>query len=330
MQTHRFFCARRLVLATCALACATASLPTEAADDVPTWPAKPIRIIVPFAAGGSVDLLARAIGQKLTERWRQQVVVDNRAGGGTIVGTEAAIRAPADGYTLLLTVSSLSANTSIYDKLPYDSFKDLQPITLLAKPAIVVYANPAFPAADVGELVRRAKVAPGGLDFGTGGVGIMSHLAAEQFAANAGAPMTHIIYKGGTPALNDAIAGHIPLFFGTVSLGMSAWRAGKVKALGVMSERRQPTMPDVPTFREQGFDIVATDWYGLYAPAGVPRSIVDKLNAEIRQIMRGQDLGEQLRSLDLVTSTPEQMGELARSESVRWGALIRKLGIKAS
>jgi tripartite-type tricarboxylate transporter receptor subunit TctC len=295
----------------------------------PGYPTKPIRIIVPFAPGGSVDLLARAVGQKLAERLGQSVIVDNRGGAGTVLGTELAAKAAPDGYTLLMAVSNLATNPSLHAKLPYDAAKDLVPISLLARTPVVIYANPAFGPKDTKELIDYVKKNPGTVNFGSGGAGTTSHLTAELLKDKTGISMEHVNYKGGALAVSDAMAGHIPISFHTIGQALSSYKARKLRALGVSSEKRDPSIPDVPTFREQGIDIVTFEWYGLLAPTGTPQAIVDKLNAELKQIVLLPETGERLPSVELVSSTPKEFGDLIRSETSRWAALIRKIGIRA-
>lgn len=317
---------RKILILAASSACFGSVAFAQSAKD---YPSKPIRIIVPFAAGGSVDLLARTIGKKLSDRLGQPIVVENRPGGGTLIGTDTVAKSPSDGYTLLLAVSTHTSNPALYEKLPYDSVKDFQAVSILARPSIVLYANPDFPVKNLKELIAYAGKMPDGVNYGSGGVGIMSHLAAEQFRELTGLAMTHIVYKGGTPALNDTMAGHIPLFFGTVTQGLSAYQAKRVVALGVMAEHRQAAMPDVPTFREQGIDMVAADWYGMIAPSGTPVDVIQKLNAELRQIMNLPDVKDLLSTLGITSSTPKEMDEMLKLETARWGDLIKKLGIKA-
>jgi tripartite-type tricarboxylate transporter receptor subunit TctC len=237
------------------------------------------------------------------------------------------VRSPADGYTLLMAVSNLATVPALQSKLPYNAQKDLVPISLLARTPVVIYANPKFGPKNVKELVAYAKAHPNAVNFGSGGTGTTSHLTGELLKDQTGVQMSHVSYKGGTQAMNDAIAGHIPISFHTVGQALQQYKAGQLGALGVSSEQRNPQIPDVPTFREQGFDIVTSEWYGLLAPAGTPQPIIDKLNATLKQIMVMPGLGAPLPSLDLTSSTPKEFGELIDSETERWGKLIRKLGI---
>jgi tripartite-type tricarboxylate transporter receptor subunit TctC len=292
------------------------------------YPDKPIKIIVPFAPGGSVDVVARVIGQKMQERWGQPVIIESRPGASTLIGTTAAAKSPADGYTLIVSVSNHTTNPAMRAKMPYDTLKDFAPISLVARTPIVLYANPDVPAQNLKELVALAKSKPNTLNFGSAGTGSMTHLTAEMFKINAGFEMTHVVYRGGTPALTDVIAGHIPMTFATVGQALPQYKAKQVKALGISSAKRYPSVPEIPTFAEQGFDLVATEWYGLLAPAGTPPDVVAKLNAEVRRIVALPGLGDRLAAIELISSTPEELDKFIRSEMDRWAPLIRKLAIK--
>jgi tripartite-type tricarboxylate transporter receptor subunit TctC len=293
------------------------------------YPEKPIKIIVPFAPGGSVDAVARVVGQKLTEKWGQPVIVESRPGASTLIGTLAAAKSPPDGYTLIVSVSSHTTNPALQKTMPYDTLKDFQPISLLARTPIVVYANPAFPANNLKELIALAKKSPGSISFGSAGAGSMTHLTAELLKINAGIDMQHVVYKGGTPALTDTVAGHIPMTFATVGQALAQYKAKQVKPLGISSEKRYPSVPEIPTFKEQGIDLVATEWYGLLAPAGTPPAIVAKLNAEIRHIIAQPGLGDRLSAIELVSSTPEELDSFIRSEINKWTPMIHKLGLQS-
>lgn len=292
------------------------------------YPEKPIKIIVPFAPGGSVYILARVVGQKMQEHWGQPVIVESRPGASTLIGTTAVAKSPPDGYTLIISVSNHTTNPALHDKMPYDTLKDFQPISLMARAPIVAYANPAFPANNLKELVALAKSKPGTISFGSAGTGSMTHLTAELMKLNTGIDIQHVVYRGGTPALTDTIAGHIPMTFATVGQALQQYKAKQVKPLGISSAKRYPSVPEIPTFKEQGIDIVATEWYGLLAPAGTPSAIVAKLNAEIRRIVALPGQGDSLAAIELVSSTPEELDHFIRSEINKWTPLIHKLGIK--
>ena len=291
------------------------------------YPEKPIRIIVPFAPGGSTDILARVIGQKLTEQWGQPVIVETRPGAATMIGTGAAAKADPDGYTLIIVVSNHATNPALHATMPYDALKDFEPISLLGRAPIVPYVNPAFAPTNVKELVALAKAKPNTISFGSAGIASMTHLTAEMLKIQTGIEMTHVVYRGGTPALNDVVAGQIPMTFATVTQALPQYQSGLVRALGVTAAQRHASILNVPTFREQGFDLLVTEWYGLLAPAGTPKPIVAKLNAEMRRIL-ALPLGERLAAIELLTSSPEELSNFIRSEIDRWGPVIKKLGLK--
>ena len=292
------------------------------------YPDKPIKIIVPFAPGGSTDILARVIGQKMTENWGQTVVVETRPGAATVIGTQAAAKADPDGYTLIIVVSNHTTNPALNPSMPYDALKDFEPVSLLGRAPIVPYVNPSFPPKDVKELVALAKAKPGTINFGSAGLASMTHLTAEQFKIQTGTEMTHLVYRGGTPALNDVLAGQVPMTWATVTQALPQYQAGLVRALGVTSDKRHAALPEVPTFREQGFDLLGMEWYGLLAPAGTPKPIIAKLNAEMKRIL-ALPLGERVAAIDLVGSSPEELSSFLRSEIDRWTPVIKKLGLKA-
>ena len=311
-----------------AVAAATlAATPSSAQSAADKYPERPIKIIVPFAPGGSTDILARVIGQKMLENWGQQVIVETRPGAATVIGTSAAAQAAADGYTVLITVSNLATNPALQPSLPYDAINDFEPVSLLCHAPLVPYVHPKFPPKTIKELIAFGKTNP--VPFGSAGVASMTHLAAETLKDQHGIGlMQHVVYKGGTPALNDVLAGQIPMTFGTVTQALPQYQAKLVRALGVSAEKRHHAIPDVPTFREQGFDIVVTEWYGLLAPAGTPKPIVAKLNAEMRRIL-ALPLGERVAAIDLAPSTPDELRSFVQREIERWGPVIKKLGLTA-
>ena len=286
------------------------------------YPEKPIKIIVPFAPGGSTDILARVLGQKMTENWGQPVIIETRPGAATMIGTQAAAKAEPDGYTLIIVVSNHTTNPALNATMPYDAVKDFEPISLLGRAPMVPYVNPSFAPTNA-----LAKAKPGTINFGSAGPASMTHLTAEQFKILAGIEMTHVNYRGGTPALNDVLSGQIPMTWATVTQALPQYQAGLVRALGVTGTQRHGSIPNVPTFREQGFDLVALEWYGLLAPAGTPKPIVAKLNAEMRRIL-ALPLGERLAAIELIASPPEELGGFIRSEIDRWTPVIKKLGLK--
>ena len=310
-----------------ALACLLAA-PAQAQSAADKYPERQIRIIVPYPPGGSVDVLGRLLAQRMQEHWGQSVIVENRPGAGTMIGTAAAAKADPDGYTLIIAVSGHTTNPALYASMQYDGIKDFAPISLLARTPVVLYAHPSLPAKDAKELVALGKAKTHTLNFGSAGVGSMTHLTGELIKAQAGIDMLHIVYRGGTPAMNDLLAGHLPLQFATVAQALPQYKAGQLRALGISSAERYPSVPEIPTFKEQGIDVVTTEWYGLLAPAGTPRPIIEKLNAEMKRITALPGMGDRLSAIELTHSTPEELGTFIKAETERWGGVIKKLGLK--
>lgn len=295
-----------------------------------SYPAKPIRMIVPFAAGGGLEITTRLIGQKLTEKWGQNIVVDTRPGAATIVGTEIASKAPADGYTLLMITTTFAINPSIYKKLPYDPARDFIPVTQLnAQPNIIVI-NPSSSVNSVNDLIALAKSRPGALTFATPGAGSAPHLSAEMFKRMAGVDMIHVPYKGIPPAVTDVIGGRVTMLFTTTISAAPHLNSGKLRALALTSAKRLPSMPNVPTVGETIAGYQAEAFQGVIAPAGVPRAIVDKLGAEISAIVRSRDIVERF-TLDgavAVGSSPGEFSAFLKSETLKWNKVITEAGIK--
>lgn len=321
--------ARRLIVTALGTAGSLAMPMACAQSAVDNYPTKPIKIIVPIAAGGSVDAIARVLAERMHAHWGQPVLVESKPGASTQIGTAALASAP-DGYTVMIAVSNHTTNPVLRKSLPYDTLKDFQPVGLIARTPIVAYANPKFEPNTLQELVEYAKTHPGPINFGSAGAGSMTHLTAEMFKIASKIDMQHVVYKGGTPALMDVIAGHIPMTFATVGQALENYRAGQVKPLGISSAQRYASVPDVPTFKEQGFDVVATEWFGMLAPAGTPRPIVDKLNEEIRRIIALPGLGDRLTAIELVSSTPEALGEFIQSEMDKLSPLVHQIGLAGS
>jgi tripartite-type tricarboxylate transporter receptor subunit TctC len=310
------------LLAACAL---IAPAHGQSADK---YPERQIRIIVPYPPGGSVDVLGRLVAQRMQENWGQSVIVENRPGAGTMIGTAAAAKSDPDGYTLIIVVSGHTTNPALYASMQYDGIKDFQPISLLARTPVVLYAHPSLPAKDAKELVALGKAKTHRLNFGSAGVGSMTHLTGELIKSQTGTEMLHIVYRGGTPAMNDLLAGHLPLQFATVAQALPQYKAGQLRALGISSAERYASVPEIPTFKEQGIDVVTTEWYGLLAPAGTPRPIIDKLNAEMKRIVALPSMGDRLAAIELTSSTPEELGAFIKAETERWAAVIKRLGLK--
>ena len=298
-----------------------------------TWPAKPVRLIVPYPPGGSADILARAIGQKLAEGMGQQVVVDNRPGAGTAIGAEATAKAPPDGYTIMLgTVSSHAINPALNPTLKYDPVKDFAPVSLVASIPFALVVHPSLPVNTVKELVALAKAKPAALNFSSAGNGTSNHLAGELFKSMTGTYMVHIPYKGSAPALNDLIAGQVQLMFDLVLTTAPHVRSGAVRAIAVTGRERSSALPGVPTVAESGvpgYEVSA--WFGFFAPAGTPAAIVTALNAETVKAMRLPDLRDRLASqgADAVTDTPEQFAAYVKEELGKWTRVVKASGMKA-
>lgn len=299
--------------------------------DAQPYPAKSVRLIVPFAAGGSTDIIGRTVGQKLTELWGQTVIVDNRPGGSTVIGTDIVAKSPPDGYTLLVTPAPFTIVPSLIAKLPYDPGRDFEPIMLINTTPLVVVLNPGVPAKSVPELIALAKARPGALNFGSSGSGGSNHLAGELFNAMTGVKMVHIPYKGNAPALTDLLGGHVDLVYNGLTSALPFIKSGKLRALAVTSLNRAGALPDLPTLNEsglKGFQAVA--WNGLTAPARTPKDIVGKINADVVKILKSPELVERLKAegSDPVGSTPGEYAAFLRDEIVKWSKVIKFAKVK--
>ncbi len=297
------------------------------------WPSKPLRILVPFPAGGATDVFARLVAPHLSERIGQPVIVENRLGANGTIGTESVARAPADGYTLLMgTIATHSIQQTLLANLAYDPVKDFIPIVQVASQAYVVVVHPAFAANSLAELTAMAKQNPGKLTYAAGATGTAGHLFAELYRARAGIEIVAVQYKGSTPAMNDVLGGHVPFIFDVILTTMPHIRSGKLRPLGVTSAQRSPLLPDVPTVAEQGFPgYDAVGWNGLYAPARTPQAVVEQLNREVNAVLAQPELRDRVASLgaSVVGGTPEQFAEFMRREAAKWGKLIRDHKISA-
>ena len=298
------------------------------------YPAKPVRFIVPLAAGGSVDIAARALAQELSGTLGQQVVVDNRAGGGGNIGAELAARAAPDGYTMVMGSSSnFGVNPSLYRNLPYDAVRDFEPVSMVSFAPNTLVVHPAVPARSVKELVALAKAKPGTLNFGSSGTGGSPHLAGELFKMVTGADVQHIPYKGMGLALADVIAGHIQMSFGTVLALLPHVKTGKVRSLAVTVRKRVPALPEVPTMAEAGYPgIETTAWNGVLFPAKTPPAIVKRMNADIVLVLNRPDVKERFvaQGADASSSTPAEFGQFIRSEIDKWRKVVQAAGLKAN
>jgi tripartite-type tricarboxylate transporter receptor subunit TctC len=295
------------------------------------YPSKPIRIIVPTSPGGIIDIVARMVGQKLTEVTGQIVVIENRAGASNNIGTEYVARAPADGYTLLAATLPLVVNPGLFEKLPFNVERDFAPVSLVVSAPYVLVAHPSLPAKSVKELVALAKAKPGALSYSTGGSGTNLHIAAELFALQAGIKLLHIPYKGGGPALGSVIAGEAALSFPSLGAVLPQVNAGRLRAIGITSTQRSPLLPQVPTIAEAGYpDYAFNSWVGLLAPAGTPANIVAALNTQIVKAMRNPAVIERLAAdgNEVVAGSPEQFAALIKTELVRWAKVVKASGMK--
>jgi tripartite-type tricarboxylate transporter receptor subunit TctC len=296
------------------------------------WPAKPVRIVVPFSAGGTSDVLARLIAEKLQGALGQTVIVENKAGAGGVIGADAVAKSAPDGYTLLLgTISSHAINPVLQAKMPYDAAKDFAPIDLLGSISNVLLVGADQPYKTVADIIAASKAKPGSIAFASAGQGSSQHMSGETFKLLAGAALTHVPYKGSAPAIQDVIGGQIPMSFETVTVAAPHVKAGKVRALAVTSAKRSAALPDVPTLQEAGvagFDV--SSWQALYAPAGTPPAIVSRLNAEIEKIIATPEVKAKMEGLGLEHSpnTPEQFAAFGQRELAKWAKIVKEGNVK--
>jgi tripartite-type tricarboxylate transporter receptor subunit TctC len=296
-----------------------------------SYPNKPIRFVVPYPPGGFTDILARIVGQKLTESWAQPVLIENRGGGGSTIGTDIVAKAPSDGYTILMVAPDLAINPSLYPKLPYDTVKDFAPVTLVAWGPMALVVHPSLSAHSVNELIALAKSEPHPLNYASGGNGTGGHLAMELFKTMAGVNMVHVPYKGIGPASNDLLGGQVSLMFLQMAVARPLILAGKLRALAVAGGQRSQAMPELPTVAEAGlpgFDV--NPWFGIITRADTPKDIVAKLSTEIGNIMRLPEVKERLSSQggEPVTDTPEEFTAFVKSEIVKWSKVVKESGAR--
>ena len=295
------------------------------------YPAKPVRIVVPFAPGGGTDVIARHLAAGMSESLKRQFLVDNRAGANAIVGTEVVARAPADGYTLLFVSSPHSVNPSMYAKLPYDTLRDFAPVGMVASSPYFLVTHPSLPVRNVKELIALAKKQPDQILYGSGGSGSSAHLSAELFNQMAGVKLREVPFKGAGPALIGTLTGEIALVFGNALTVKPHIESGRLRALGIASARRSRSFPDLPTIAEAGVPGYRSDAVlGMLAPARTPRPVIDLLNAESHKVMRLPASVDAMHrmAVDITLSTPEEFGKLIESEMQRWGKVIRALNLK--
>jgi tripartite-type tricarboxylate transporter receptor subunit TctC len=316
------------ILASALLSCVIGS-----AAFAQNYPAKQVRVIVGLTAGGTTDLVARILAQKLGEAWGQNVIVDNRPGASGMIGADLVAKAAADGYTLLVTPqTSIAVAPALYGKAPYDAVRDFAPITLAGSTPLLMIVHPSFPPKTFAEFVSLAKRSNERITFGSGGIGSSPHMAGELLSARLGIHMNHIPYKGEGPAIADTIGGQIPVIFANLPVGLPHVKAGKLRALANTAAKRSPLAPEIPTVAESGFrDYAIATWYGMFGPANMPADLVNRIQRDVSRIVNQADNRERLTGLgvDIVAGTPEELGAYLRAEIARYTKVIRETGIKA-
>lgn len=313
-----------------ALAVAMLTLPVaHAQNKAEDFPNKAVRVILPFAPGGATDAIARTVAQKLSEKWGQPVIVDNRAGANGNIGAAQAARSPADGYSILMATSSHAINASLYKKLDYSLSKDFAALSNLATVPLILVAHPEVPATSVKQLASVAGAQPGKLNFGSGGVGTAAHLAGELFNTASGAKMVHVAYKGGALAMNDLLGGQIQVMFANLPEAQAQVKSSKLRALAITGSQRNPQLPEVPTFAESGFkEIDLKSWFGMFAPKNTPQTIVDKLSRDIAGVVADPSVQQRLRELgaEPIGNKHEEFQAFVNTDIERWRALVQKSG----
>ena len=295
------------------------------------FPTRPLRIVVPYAAGGSTDVLARMVGQKLTAVLGQPVVIDNRTGAGTIIATEIVARAAPDGYTLLMATPPLTIAAALYEKLPFDTARDFAAVTNIAATSNVLVVHPAVPAQSVKELIALAKANPGKFTFGSSGVGGASHLAVELFRSMAGIELVHVPYKGGSLAVTDLLGGRLTLMFANLTTVQGHIKTGRVRALAIGTAQRSLVVPDLPTVAAAGVPgYEANNWNGVVAPAGTPRAVIERLRREIKAAVDAPEMRERVlqNACEPIADTPAEFARYLATERVKWGKVVREAQVK--
>ena len=300
------------------------------AANAQNYPTRPIRVVVPYTPGGITDVVTRIVAQELSKAVNQNVLVDNRPGANSILGVEIVSKASPDGYTLASVIAAHAANQTLYPKLPYDSVKSFAPVSLLVTAPLIVTASNNLAAKDAKELVALAKAKPGTLSFGSSGIGAAAHLTTELLMLTTGIKMNHIPYKGTAPATQDLMAGQIQILIDAPSSMMTHVRGGRIKAIGMASEKRIASASDIPTLIESGVNVTGGTWVGWLAPAGAPKAAVDRLSSEIQQIFKRQDVRDRLTQMgiDPVGSSPAEFDRFLRAEVAKWGKVIKDAGVK--
>jgi tripartite-type tricarboxylate transporter receptor subunit TctC len=320
---------RRTLLATSLGIVLAAALPVHAQD---TWPSKPVKIVVPFAPGGTSDILARTLAEKLQGSLKQTIVIENKAGAGGVIGADSVAKSAPDGYTFLLgTIASHAINPVLQPKIPYDAVKDFAPVMLLGSISNVLLVGADQPYKNVADLIAAAKSKPGTIAFGSAGTGSSQHMSGEAFKLLTGAELTHVPYRGSAPAIQDLIGGQIPASFETATVALPHIQSGKVRALAVTSSTRSRVLPDTPTLQEAGvagFDVAS--WQAFYAPAGTPNAIVQRMNQELATIIATPEIKARMEGLGLEyqPNSPEQFAEFGRKELVKWAKIVKDGNVK--
>ena len=295
------------------------------------WPAKPVKLVVPYPPGGPTDIVARVVAERLTAQTGQPFLVDNRAGAGGNLGADAVAKAPPDGYTLLVATTAHAINKTLFKNLNYDVQRDFVAVSLLTQGPLVLVVNPDFPAKNVGELIAMAKAKPRSVSFASSGNGQSTHLAAELFASMAGAPMTHVPYKGSAPALNDLIAGQVPLMFDTMLSAMPHVKSGRLRALAITGAQRSPAAPELPTLAESGLPgYQAYAWNGLVAPAGTPVAVINRLSEELKTALSQPAVQEKFNAQGFAATwvAPAQAASFVQAEVEKWARIVQQSGAK--
>jgi tripartite-type tricarboxylate transporter receptor subunit TctC len=319
---------RRRILATLA----AAALAGPWAAQAQGYPDHPIRFVVPYPPGGGTDVIARIVQGKLQAALGQNIVIDNKGGAGGSVGTDIVAKAAPDGYSVLFTLNSHTVNPAIYAKLPFDTLKDFEPVGTVASLPQILVAHPQFPANNVAELIALAKAKPGTLAYASVGVGSPGHLAGELFKLRTGTQMTHVPYRGGGPAVTDVMGGQVPLLWVSIPAAAQHVKSGKLKGLGVSTQKRSAAFPDVPTLQEAGVpDFEVDSWYAMFVPAKTPKPVIDKLNRALNTALQDPEIREKLlaQGSEAVGGTPEALGKTVDAELVKWAKLAKDASIKA-
>jgi tripartite-type tricarboxylate transporter receptor subunit TctC len=322
---------RRSIWAALALTCAAMSASVHG-QTAQGYPSKPVRWLIPFPPGGGTDVISRTLAQKLSEVWGQQVVADNRPGGGGTIGLAAAAKLPPDGYNIVIgQLANMAIAPALYPKLPYDPVKDFTPVTLALTSPLIFVAHPSVPAKNVKELIALARAKPDSITFGSPGNGTSGHLATEIIKSAGKVKMVHIPYKGAVPAFTGLLGGEIAVYMSSIQPALPMLKAGRVKALGVTSAKRIATLPDIPTISETGLPgYEVTNWYGVLTPAGVPKDVLAKLHADLVKAMKQPDVQQRFAAEggDATPNTPEQFATFIRNEIPKWGKAVRESGAK--